>query len=50
MTIVAIIVTAIVWYLGFLLGTARHGNDEFANLFAILTMGAFVLEAIKRKR
>jgi hypothetical protein len=50
MTIIAIIATAIAWYLGALLGSIINMGTGVSTLFAILTMGTFVLEAIRRKK
>lgn len=50
-TFLAICATSLAYYLG-LLFDASQGNGEFMLriLLPILTMGAFILEAIKRKK
>ena len=50
MIIGAIIATSVAWYIGGVLGA--HSDSamgiSLSTLFAILTMGAFILEAIRK--
>ncbi|MEL7564926.1 MAG: hypothetical protein AAGU27_08580 [Dehalobacterium sp.] len=47
MSIVAIITTAIAWTIGWRIGEDSTMAISLSTLFAIITMGSFILKAIK---
>ena len=47
--LIAFIVTVVVAYLGFILGAALNLEGYLGVVFAIATMGVFILDAIEKK-
>ncbi len=43
----AVLVTLVAWYIGFIVGLDQGGS--IGNLFAIVSMGSFILYALEKK-